>query len=197
MEGVLIPDAGGRRHEGADDFLRFIAEELIPLIDENYPTRRGDRTYFGHSLGGAFGLYTLFTKPELFGRFIVSSPAAIYDGVSSAGIRYQNYDFVLEVARGFIRTGQALAGVKLHLCVGEEEEFEPEYAQWQLVSSFFRLSRLLREARIAGLRVTAEVLAGESHMTSWPLAFMHGIQAVFGTRDRGVKLNDAAASTGE
>lgn len=40
------PPGGG----GADDFLRFIAEELFPQIESKYPTR-DYRTLIGHSLG--------------------------------------------------------------------------------------------------------------------------------------------------
>jgi predicted alpha/beta superfamily hydrolase len=36
----------------APEFLRFIREELIPMIDANYPTIKGDRGFFGDSLGG-------------------------------------------------------------------------------------------------------------------------------------------------
>jgi enterochelin esterase-like enzyme len=49
-------------HMAPDDFYRFIAEELIPFIDEQYntdPFAEG-RTLIGHSWGSYFVLYTLF-----------------------------------------------------------------------------------------------------------------------------------------
>src|SRR5258706_8738027 len=44
-EGVLLPEEGTKDLYGAEDFQRFIAEELIPLIDEKYETIPDDRTY--------------------------------------------------------------------------------------------------------------------------------------------------------
>src|SRR5262249_27209318 len=75
--GLLLPEPGAKNYHGAEDFRRFIGEELIPLIDQRYETVPGNRTYFGHSGGGLFGLYTLCTQPDLFRNYILSSPGAL------------------------------------------------------------------------------------------------------------------------
>ena len=51
---------------GGPDFLAFIEKELIPFIEKEYRADETNRTYAGFSLGGLFGLYALFEKPELF-----------------------------------------------------------------------------------------------------------------------------------
>lgn len=181
LEGVLSVEPGTKDFGGAEDFQKFIGCELIPFIDENYATIGGHRTYFGHSAGGGFGLFTLFTQSDLFRNYIVSSPGVIYHGVSSAQVHYENFDFVLQLAQRFATSGKVIAPTRMYMSVGLEEEFEPEHAQWQLTSSFYRLARLLKAAAIPELELTTEVFAGETHMTAWPLAFIHGIQAVFGT----------------
>ena len=56
---------------GADAFLSFIADELIPFIDKTYRTRPY-RLLIGHSFGGLFGVYALITKPTLFNAYIVA-----------------------------------------------------------------------------------------------------------------------------
>ena len=183
VEGVLIAKEGTKDFYGADDFQQFIRHELIPLINERYQTLPGERTYFGHSAGGGFGLYTLFTQTDLFNNYIASSPGLIYHGESSAGIRYENYDFVLEEARRFITSGKPLPDVKVYMSVGSDEEFEPNLSQWALTSSYYRMAALLRHARIQGLELTTEVFDSETHMTVWPMSFIHGIKAVFGTRN--------------
>ena len=33
-----------------------------------------DTTYIGDSMGGLFGLYTLFTEPRAFKRYVIGSP---------------------------------------------------------------------------------------------------------------------------
>ena len=62
---------------GANKFLAFIAEELIPEIDKLYRTSSYN-TLIGHSFGGVFVSYTLLEKPELFDAFIAISPFLQY-----------------------------------------------------------------------------------------------------------------------
>jgi len=172
---------------GAPQFQQFLQSELIRLIDERYPTIPGERSYFGHSGGGGFGLFTLFNQPELFRNYIVSSPGLIYHGTSPVGVQYDHDDFMLRDARRFIASGKPLEGVQLYMSVGAQEEFEPGLEQWQLTSSFHRMAALLEAARIPGLTLTTEVFPAETHMTVWPMAFIHGVRAVLGKRGRGVK----------
>jgi len=63
---------------GGDIFLTFFEDELIPYIDKTYRTSNY-RIFFGHSLGGMFANYTMFTRPELFNAFIAASPYLMYD----------------------------------------------------------------------------------------------------------------------
>jgi len=188
VEGVLLPRKGTKALFGGEDFQRFIAHELIPLIDASYPTTPDARSYFGHSGGGSFGLSSLFSNPQLFDNYIISSPCVQFHGESSGGVMYENFDFLLREARRFIASGISLAGINLYLSVGSEEEFEPGTQRYQLTSSFYRMAALLKDAHLPGLRLVTEAFAGETHMTVWPMAFMHGLQAVFRTgrwaRDR-------------
>lgn len=62
--------ADGTSPGGADAFLRFFAEELIPFIDRNYRTKPY-RVLVGPQAGAAFGLYALVTRPGLFNASIL------------------------------------------------------------------------------------------------------------------------------
>jgi predicted alpha/beta superfamily hydrolase len=77
----LFPAAGG-----ADDNLRFIAEELLPWVDAHYPTVP-TRLLAGHSLGGLFAVYAMMARPELF-RAVISMSAPMWwnDGATSEAI---------------------------------------------------------------------------------------------------------------
>jgi len=158
-EDILLPQPGTADFNGAEAFQNFMAEELIPFIDQNYATEAGLRTFFGHSLAAGFGLFTLLTRPALFRNYIVSSPTVD-----------------LELARHFLASGPLLDGTRLFLSVGTEEQFEPLIARWQFVSNFYQLVQLLKEAPPLGLEIRAEALAGETHATAWPIAFMHGLR---------------------
>jgi uncharacterized protein len=63
---------------GADNFLRFINSELVPLIDSTYPAN-SERCIIGHSAGGLFAIYALENQPELFNSFICIDPSLWYD----------------------------------------------------------------------------------------------------------------------
>ena len=72
----LSPTAAeARGGGGAEKFLGFIRDELIPFVDSNYHTDPGDRTLVGDSLSGLFSLYALSQCPETFNRYIAGSPA--------------------------------------------------------------------------------------------------------------------------
>ena len=53
----------------ADDYLKFIVNELKPYVDKNYPTQRDARHTFvmGSSMGGLISLYALCEYPNVFG----------------------------------------------------------------------------------------------------------------------------------
>jgi len=53
----------------ADAYLRFIVEELKPVIDAKYATRPGPASTFvaGSSMGGLISLYALCEYPQIFG----------------------------------------------------------------------------------------------------------------------------------
>jgi len=71
---------------GADKFISFLKNELIPYIDRTYPTN-GTNSLYGHSYGGLFVMYTLLTEPELFQTYYSTDPSF-----------WWNHDFVIKLA---------------------------------------------------------------------------------------------------
>jgi predicted alpha/beta superfamily hydrolase len=70
-QGDFTNDGSG----SADNFLKFIREELKPFIKANYRIDAEDSSISGHSFGGLFGLYALLHAPNTFKRYIISSPS--------------------------------------------------------------------------------------------------------------------------
>lgn len=58
---------------GALNFIRFLDEELIPLIETSYRTTR-PRVLYGASNAGLFTVYALLERPDSFDAYISSSP---------------------------------------------------------------------------------------------------------------------------
>ena len=65
-------------HGGADQFLEFIAEEVIPYIESNYAVT-AYRTLIGHSYGGQFTINALLKAPELFTNYLAIDPSLDWD----------------------------------------------------------------------------------------------------------------------
>lgn len=63
---------------GADSFLQFLADELIPHIDDTYRTTEF-RTIIGHSYGGLFTINSLIERPELFDHYLAIDPSLDWD----------------------------------------------------------------------------------------------------------------------
>lgn len=59
---------------GADNFLAFLEQELIPYINKNYRTNKF-KILSGHSLSGLFAVYAMQTRPELFQAHFAFSPS--------------------------------------------------------------------------------------------------------------------------
>lgn len=67
---------------GADAFYQFVTQEVMPLVEANYPIDPANRTLMGHSWGGLFGLYSLFRDPSLYKNYLICSPDLPYaDGI--------------------------------------------------------------------------------------------------------------------
>ncbi|WNH09748.1 alpha/beta hydrolase-fold protein [Thalassobellus suaedae] len=62
---------------GADNFITFFENELIPYIEKTYKSAPY-KVIVGHSLGGLFNVYTFFKKPDMFNAYLTISPSLWY-----------------------------------------------------------------------------------------------------------------------
>ena len=65
-----------------NNFISFFKEEAIPLIDSRYRTQPF-RLFYSGSFGGAFSVFTLLTRPDLFNAYLSATPAIDYEGMSN------------------------------------------------------------------------------------------------------------------
>lgn len=85
-----FPNSGG-----ADRFAQFIENELIPYIDQKYPTS-SYRTLVGHSWGALFVLHTLTHHPSLFENYVSIDPGIRWDDqkfLKQTKAALQSHDF--------------------------------------------------------------------------------------------------------
>ena len=86
IDGVNMRDRDFLPHQvkdnnragGADKFISFLKNELIPYIDKKYPNN-GTNSLYGHSYGGLFSMYVLLTHPEAFSTYYCMDPSFWWD----------------------------------------------------------------------------------------------------------------------
>ncbi|EGG33615.1 alpha/beta hydrolase [Paenibacillus sp. HGF5] len=105
--GMDWPETGG-----VEAFLTFIEQQLKPAVERRYAVNRSKQALFGHSLGGFFTLYTLFTRPEAFSRYIAACPS----------VWWKNYALYKRWEEGEARLRQSGERKSLRLYVGAEEK---------------------------------------------------------------------------
>ncbi len=60
---------------GADAFLSFIEDELIPTLRRDFPLNEAQQMLFGHSLAGFFVLHALMARAGVFQTYAAISPS--------------------------------------------------------------------------------------------------------------------------
>ncbi len=163
----------GKMSGGAPEFLAFIRDEVMPFVDAHYPTDPDDRGYFGFSLGGGFGLYTLFNHPETFNRYIIGSPTISFSGD----------DEMIKAAKRYIASGKPI-NAKVFMSVGNLEDTERVFStppvDLKFVRDFKRLRNILQKNPIPGMELTTHIFEGQSHLTVPSMAYVLGVETVYG-----------------
>lgn len=150
---------------GGPEFLRFIADELIPFIEREYRATN-ERVLVGHSYGGLFTTWTALVEPQLFSGYVAVSPSLWYDDHMIFGVEERS------------AAGQRAAPAKLFLTVGSREINNEQ----NMVEDLRRLARRLEGRKDPGLRLRWSVEDGETHNSVFPGALSDGLRFVLGGR---------------
>jgi predicted alpha/beta superfamily hydrolase len=154
-----------RRSGGAADFLRFIREELMPFVEENYRTS-SDNALAGGSFGALFALYALFHAPHVFQRHIVVSPSIWWDDRAT-----------LDYEAEYAATHSDLP-VTIFMSVGGLEERPGSGSR--MVSNAKHLANSLRARNYPGLDLEMFVFDDETHVSGVAGAISRGLRVVYG-----------------
>lgn len=155
---------------GADTFLDFISEELIPYVNKNYRTSGYD-VLVGHSFGGVFATYTLLEKPELFDAYISISPF----------LQFADNHMVHEVEK---KLALMKTPVSFYMSIGNE----PNYFE-----ALEKTAELIRAKQDPNFNFTYEFIGTENHMSNPYISVYKGLRFIFDdwqvpdeTADRGL-----------
>jgi len=176
--GVMI---GSDRNGGADAFLTFLIETLLPGMAARYPqTQGGDSFLFGHSLGGLFTAHALLTRPDAFSAFLASSPSLWWDDFSirrklpSFGERLRS---LAKPPRVFVGVGGKEQDLPQSVSPGAGitlEEAQAQIRASRMVDAAKEFAAALAEAGIEDVRHVA--FTEEDHVSVVPGALLHGMR---------------------
>lgn len=157
---VSFGGTGGR----ADDFLRFIEDEVKPFINETYTINRNNMTLVGHSFGGLFALHVLLTNSDAFHRYVIASPSLWWD------------DAVL------FETEESYAEIHDHMdknvfiSVGEREFASGPQG---MIENTENMVQKLESRNYPDLQLTFRTFEDETHESVVGISIQKGIEAVF------------------
>lgn len=144
---------------GANHFLEFLHDDLIPFIETQYPVDTAQRTLWGHSLSGLFAIYALIQYPALFRHIIATSPAFVADET-------ELFPYHLGLPSPATNTPQSL-----FLSVGDAEpDFKPS------VDVF---ADVVQQQAHPNLTLDYHILNGMPHMPAALTGFLRGMQTIY------------------
>lgn len=121
---------------GAKNFLSFIKNELIPHVNKTYPSNN-ENTLWGHSFGGLFALYALFSEPSLFTSIIAVDPSVWWDNLYVARLASEKLSaFAGNSTTLFIsgREGLGMNDMKIDSLQAVLEKKAPKDLNWKVVT---------------------------------------------------------------
>ena len=151
---------------GAKEFLEFIDHKVKPVINDKYHVNSSDQTYCGFSLGGLFGLFTLFTSPSSFNRYVIGSPSIWWDN-----------KHILQVEEEYSKNNKELPA-KIFMSAGDLEE-EGDSDAFRMVTNVKSLSKTLKKRNYEGLIMKTVILEDETHCSAVAATLNRGLRSVF------------------
>lgn len=182
----FYPEGPEVKTGGGTEMARFLLEDVREFLADKVRLDTTRQSLFGHSFGGLFTLWLMFTRPDAFQTWIAASPAITWED-----------SFLLEHLAQFDVSGCSL---KVHLSAGEweGEQLAPfqrtgpevvsrmaEKAQTRTVAAARDLARILTDR---GIRTGFEIYPDETHMSVLPTAINRAVRWAFALDDSALQL---------
>lgn len=147
---------------GADKFLHFFTDELIPFIDQNYRTKNF-QILVGPQAGATFGVYSLMENSDTFNAFILNNPFWI------------NYtrDFIIQRAEVFFDKNKSFSKFLFITCGSSDDQPEAiDYVQ--------KFTQIIEEKNPENFQFTLNRMSEEDRQDFIPpLGLKRGLRSLF------------------
>jgi len=146
---------------GADNFLKFMKNELFPAINKNYRTNKDSVTIMGISFGGMLSSYVLFTQPEMFNGYIIIAPPLSW-----------NYKSIFELETEYFRNHKEL-NKTVYMAYGTLDDKD------LIINPTDEFIKNIQTRNYEGLKLTSRIFEGETHISVYPTALTNGLKTIF------------------
>lgn len=147
----------------AKQHLDFIRNDVIKYVEATYSVDPNHRTYVGNSLGGLFGAYVLFTKPDTFKNYILGSPSFWFDN-----------EVIFSLEKDFFETSQKL-NANVYIAVGEYETPEFSDIRHNMVEQATRFHTQINSRGYLGMKTKFDIIPSANHSIAFPTSAIHGL----------------------
>ena len=158
--GKILSASESARSGGGGNFMSFLEKDLIPYVDEHYPSAPY-RVISGHSLGGLAVINAFFNHTALFNAYIANDPSLWWedqDWIKAAEKSAVAKDFTNR--RLFVAVANNIpTGYDIHSILKDKTGLAP------VTQAVLPFVSFLREGKLKGLDWSSKFYENERHGT--------------------------------
>lgn len=150
-----------RNAGGADNFVKFIKNELFPIVNKSYRTIPDSSAICGLSFGGLLSSYILFTQPEMFKGYIIISPALVWNSKSILKLETEYFSNYKELKKA------------VYISYGSLDDKD-----W-VIDPTDEFVNIIKMHNYLDLKFVPKIFEGETHISVFSTALTNGLKTVF------------------
>lgn len=143
----------------AEGYRRFLASDVLPLVASHYRADMGRSVFVGHSYGSLLGTHILLSSPEMFSKYVLSSPSLWFD-----------HRLMFAREKDYAAAHRDLKA-EVFFSAGGYEAVKPgpRYnTETDMVRDLRDFAAALKARRYPGLKTQIQVFEGHDHLTVFP-----------------------------
>lgn len=144
----------------AEEFKSFLELKLIPYMSRNYNIDGDDKAFYGHSIGGLFGVYLAMEYPDLFEKLIIGSPSL-----------WWNNKVILKSAKSVEKWENSELNIVTFLGASESENMIKNWKEWKSV---------IENIESEKISIHSKIFDNRGHMGTTVDGFYEGIRYFYG-----------------
>ncbi|PCJ27497.1 MAG: hypothetical protein COA96_03080 [SAR86 cluster bacterium] len=195
-EEYEIKSLGASVQAGGPAFLRFLSEELKPLIEKKYPVGSANSTLQGVSLGGLFATWTLLTSPNTFDKYILGSPAIwwrkeqVWEWEEAFSKTHDDMQATVFISAGALEVKEHIRASAVDIAKKNPEmrahiesfiSFSDENGWPRIAELTVEFASRLQSRNYPGLKIHCHNMPDENHMSAPPAITSRGLRFVNGS----------------